>query len=73
MSERVVATVYTPGIGDGPNENSIGVTLPDEPYVQVSCWGGCVGGVYDPTSGLPDAAWPCVECRGTGLRWVAAL
>lgn len=69
----MIVTIYTPGIGDGPDENSIGVRLPDEPYVQVPCWGGCEDGVYDPTCGLPDAGQPCVECRGTGTRWVATL
>lgn len=68
-----MVTLYTPGIGDGFDENAVAVDPAEEPYVRVPCWGGCEGGVYDPTRGLPDAGFPCVECRGTGWRWVAVL
>lgn len=68
-----VVTLYTPGIGAEFDQRSITLDPFEVPYVQVPCWGGCEDGIYDPTCGLPDAGQWCVECRGTGRRWVAVL
>lgn len=68
----MIVDLYTPGLGAEHDRQAVALD-PADLYTSVPCWGGCEDGVYNPECGLPDAGFPCVECRGTGERLVAIL